>query len=181
MMSAPAGAGKTTLAQKLVATFPNVVQVPSVTTRPMRDGERAGVDYHFVTEEEFSLRKNRGEFLESVELHGFRYGTSKNEIEECRARGTHVVLVIDTRGARALQKQSDPVLIFVKPPSFDVLRDRLVGRGSEDETTVQRRLEWAARELAEESYFVYTIVNDQIDEAFDVLASIIVAECHKKG
>jgi guanylate kinase len=179
VISAPAGAGKTTLAQRLVKTFPSIVQVPSVTTRPKRVGEVEGVDYHFVSREEFAQREASGEFLEHIELHGNLYATSKQEIEGRRTRGQHVVLVIDTRGALVLKKFLDPVLIFVKPPSFEVLKERLVRRGSEDEQTLQRRLQWAKNEMADEPQFQYSIVNDQLDAAFDVLASIVVAESHK--
>ena len=179
VISAPAGAGKTTLAQRLTKTFSGIVQAPSVTTRPKRAGEVDGVDYHFVSKEVFAQREARGEFLEHIELHGNLYATSKLEIEKLRASGQHVVLVIDTRGALVLKKSLDPTLIFIKPPSFEVLKERLVGRGSEDEQMLQRRLQWAKKEMADEPQFHYSIVNDQIDDAFNVLASIVVAESHK--
>ena len=179
VISAPAGAGKTTLAQRLVKTFSGIVQVPSVTTRPKRAGEVDGVDYHFVSEEKFAQREASGEFLEHIELHGNLYATSKREIERQRECGSHVVLVIDTRGALVLKKSLDPILIFIKPPSFEALKERLVGRGSEDEETLQRRLQWAKREMADEPQFQYSIINDRIDDAFDVLASVVVAESHK--
>lgn len=179
VISAPAGAGKTTLAKRLVKTFSSIAQVPSVTTRPKRAGEVDGADYHFVSKEEFAQREARGEFLEHVELHGNLYATSKQEIEKRRKDGCHVVLVIDTRGALVLKKSLDPILIFIKPPSFEALKERLVGRGSEDEQTLQQRLQWAKREMADEPQFQYSIINDRIDDAFDVLASIVVAESHK--
>lgn len=179
VISAPAGAGKTTLAQRLVKTFSGIVQVPSVTTRPKRAGEVNGIDYHFVSKEEFAQREAKGEFLEHIELHENLYATSKKEIETQRESGRHVVLVIDTRGALVLKKMFDPILIFIKPPSFEVLLERLEGRGSEDEQMLQRRLQWAKKEMADEPHFQYSIVNNQIDDAFDVLASIVVAESHR--
>lgn len=179
VISAPAGAGKTTLARRLVQTFSGIVHVPSVTTRPKRAEEVEGVDYYFVSNDEFAKREAKGEFLEHIELHGNLYATSKKEIEEQRARGQHVVLVIDTRGALVVQQSLDPVLIFIKPPSFEELKARLVGRGSEDDQTLQRRLAWAQKEMADEPHFQYSIVNDRIDDAFDVLASIVVAESHR--
>jgi guanylate kinase len=179
VISAPAGAGKTTLAKYLTCAFPNVVQTPSLTTRPKRADEVAGVDYHFVSTDEFLQRESQGDLLEHIELHGYLYGTSRQDIEKDRASGRHVVLVIDTRGARALKKELHPVLIFVKPPSMDVLRERLVKRGSEDVTHLERRLEWAEGEMADAHHFDYTIVNDDLHKACDVLASIIIAESHK--
>ena len=178
IVSAPAGAGKTTLVRRLVQTFPAIVQVPSVTTRPMRTGEADGIDYLFVSKEEFERRGAAGEFLEQIELHGHQYATSKQEIEKKRSSGCHVVLVIDTRGALSLKKEPDAVLIFVKAP-IEVLKRRLIERGTEDEPTIQRRIQWAERELADESQFQYSIINDRLDDAFDILASIVVAECHK--
>ena len=178
IVSAPAGAGKTTLVRRLVTTFPEIARVPSVTTRPIREDEVNGVDYHFVSEEEFAQREERGEFLERIEFQGYRYATSKQEIEQRLSSGQHVVLVIDTRGALFLKKLLDPVLIFVKAP-VEVLKERLMERGSEDEPSIQRRIQWAKRELADESQFQYSIVNDRLDDALDILASIVVAECHK--
>ena len=138
VISAPAGTGKTTLVRRLVKTFPAVVQALSVTTRPMRKGEAEGVDYHFVTKEEFARRAAREEFLEKIEFFGYWYATPQREIEDQRARGRHVIVVIDTRGAMALKGLLDPVLIFVKPPSFEALAERLKKRGSEEEQALQR-------------------------------------------
>ncbi len=179
VISAPAGAGKTTLVKKLTTVFPNVVQTPSLTTRPRRAEEVEGTDYHFVSKEEFLQKELQGELLEHIELHGYLYGTSRSDIEKDRSHGNHVVLVIDTRGALALQRELHPVLIFIKPPSVDVLRQRLLERGSEDLETLEKRLTWAQQELADERHFHYSIVNDDLKKAYDVLASIIIAESHK--
>lgn len=179
IISAPAGAGKTTLAKQLVATFPSVVRTPTLTTRPRRIDEVEGKDYHFLSEEEFAQKVNRGELLEHIELHGYLYGTSREEIEQERSLGHHVILVLDTRGALALKDALHPVLIFIKPPTMEALRDRLLQRGSEDQNTLQKRLEWAKKELSDERHFHYSIVNDDLKKAFDTLASIVIAESHK--
>ena len=179
VISAPAGAGKTTLAKKLVETFSSVEIVPSLTTRAPRRGEIEGIDYYFVSKEEFDARRERGEFLEEVFIHGAWYATSKVLIEKCRNSGKHAVLIIDTRGALAVQKQTTSVLVFVKPPSFDVLYQRLKERGTESEEDQKKRMEWAKRELLEENRFDFSIVNDTLDRAFDILASIVVSQTHR--
>ncbi len=179
IISAPAGAGKTTLVKKLVSTFANVVQAPSLTTRPPRVDEVEGKDYHFVSREEFLKRAEHGELLEHIELHGHLYGTSRKEIERVRSSGCHVVLVLDTRGALALKEVMQSVLIFIKPPSLDALRERLEKRASEDVQSLEVRLSWAKKELFDEKHFHYSILNEDLKMAFDVLASIVVAESHK--
>jgi guanylate kinase len=179
VVSAPAGAGKTTLVKQLVSIFPNVVQAPSLTTRPRRATEIDGKDYHFVSEKEFLKREAEGQLLEHVELHGNLYGTSREEVERVRRSGRHAILVIDTRGAIALKHQLNPVLIFIKPPSLETLKERLVHRASEDEKSIEMRLSWAQKELADEELFHYSIINDELPRALNVLASIIIAESHK--
>jgi guanylate kinase len=179
IISAPAGAGKTTLVKQLVTAFPNVIQEPSLTTRPRRDDEIEGKDYHFVSKDEFLQKEAKGELLEHVELHGYLYGTSREEIESVRSLGRHVVLVLDTRGAIALKHQLKPILIFIKPPSFETLRARLVQRASEDQKSLEMRLSWAKKELSDERHFHYSIINDDLNKALHVLASIVIAESHK--
>jgi guanylate kinase len=179
IVCAPAGAGKTTIVQKALETYPNVVTSSSFTTRPMRNGEEQGKSYHFVSEEDFEKKRLRGDFLETIELHGNRYGTSRREIEEFLASGKHVLLAIDIRGAYAMQKIFSPVLVFLKAPSLDVLRDRLLGRGSENTEMLEARLAVAKEELKEEKNFQYSIVNDSLEHAFLVFSSILIAETHK--
>lgn len=179
IVSAPAGAGKTTIVEQILSSFPNVVTSISFTTRPKRADETDGKSYHFVSREEFEKKKNNNEFLETIELHGHMYGTSRSDIESLLASGKHVILVIDTRGAFAVQKVFTPVLIFLKAPSFDVLRERLKGRGSEDPDMLKARLLRAQEELEEEKYFQYSIVNDTLENAFFILSSILIAETHK--
>jgi guanylate kinase len=179
IISAPAGAGKTTLVKYLVAAFPNVVQTPSLTTRSRRDDEIDGKDYHFVSKEEFLKRESEGDLLEHVELHGHLYGTSRKEIEHARLSGHHVIIVLDTRGALALKHQLKPILIFIKTPTIDTLKERLVRRASEDQKSMEMRLSWAQKELSDEKHFHYSIINDDLQNALHVLASIIIAESHK--
>ena len=179
VLCSPAGAGKTTLLRKIIHAFPDIKTSPSYTTRSRRSDEVDGREYHFVLRVEFLRRQAAGEFLETIELHGQLYGTSRREITSLLAAGRHVFLAIDTRGAFSLQKIFDPVLIFLKAPSLSVLRERLIGRGSEDAVLVETRLDWAKRELAEEKHFHYSIVNDSLEDAFSVLASILVAETHR--
>jgi guanylate kinase len=180
IISAPAGTGKTTLAKRLIETFPSLVLVPSITTRAKRASEQEGIDYVFVNEAKFEEIRNRGEFLEEVFLHGHHYATSKKEIEAFRSKGKHVLLVIDTQGALKIQKQEPSVLIFIRPPSFEVLRERLTMRGTESEADLKRRLEWSARELSVAEQFDFTITNDDLERAFDILASIVVSQTHKQ-
>lgn len=179
ILCAPAGAGKTTLLKKILHSFSDVKTSPSFTTRARRADEMDGREYHFVSKEEFLRREADGEFLETIELHGHFYGTSRQAITALLASGNHVLLAIDTRGAFALQKSFNSVLIFLKAPSLSVLRERLEGRGSEDESLVKTRLDWAKKELTEEKHFHYSIVNDSLEDAFSVLASIIIAETHR--
>jgi guanylate kinase len=179
VISAPAGAGKTTLVKQLLKVFPSLAHVPSITTRPRRPGEIDGVDYTFVSPEEFKGRLERGEFLEDVFIHGHHYATSRALVDEIRDKGRHVILVIDTRGALAVQKQEACVLIFIKPPSLEVLNQRLNLRGTESEEDRKKRLEWAKSELMEEERFDFSVVNDRLERAFDVLASIVVSQTHR--
>jgi guanylate kinase len=179
IISAPAGAGKTTLAKKLVTAFSNVAIAPTLTTRNPREGEIQGEDYFFVTRQEFQSRISHGDLLEYIEMHGELYGTLSQEVDTRRRSGQHVLLVIDTRGALALEKQLDAVLIFIHPPSEKELRSRLTTRNSESDTSLSKRLQWAPHELQESSKFHYQIINDDLEEAFTVLSSIVIAESHR--
>jgi guanylate kinase len=179
IICAPAGAGKTTLVKQLLETFPNLKTSLSYTTRTPRADEINGREYHFVSKDIFLQKKARGEFLETIELHGNFYGTSKTEIESLLASGNHVLLAIDTRGAFALQKIFDPILVFLKAPSPEILRERLIQRGSEDLKNLEQRLEWAKKEMTEEKKFHYSVINDSLEKALTVLACILVAETHK--
>lgn len=179
VLSAPAGTGKTTLVERLVRDFPCIVQSISYTTRKMRLNEKAGDHYCFVNEETFEKKILEGEFLEYVRLYGDYYGTSKVWVEEQRKLGKHVFLVIDTQGALQLMESIDASFIFLKPPSMEVLRQRLVSRGTETQESMEKRLSWAQKEMEAAHYYDYQIVNDDLESAYQVLLSIVIAEEHK--
>jgi guanylate kinase len=179
IVSAPAGTGKTTLVHMLAKEFDCVASSVSMTTREPRNGEIPGVDYDFLTKKEFEERIAAGEFLEFVELYGNYYGTSKKKVEELRNQGKHVILTIDTQGARQLMDKFDAVYIFVSPPSFEELRNRLLFRKTETSEVIHERLEWAKKELEIVSQYDYNIVNDDLSIAYEALRSILIAEEHR--
>ncbi len=179
VISAPAGTGKTTLVHMLCRQFPQISVSVSCTTRSPRENEIDGVHYHFLGKEEFENSVKQGRFLEFVELYGHYYGTSLDFVEEMLNSGRHVILVIDTQGAIKLKKCMAAVFIFIVPPSLEVLKERLVKRGSETEEDMQQRLDWAKHELSFVKEYEYSVINDHIDSAYEVLKSIIIAECHK--
>jgi guanylate kinase len=179
VISAPAGTGKTTLVQKLVEEFPEVVASISYTTRQPRIGEMQGKDYFFVSEEEFKKRIAASDFLEHVSLYGDFYGTSRQWIEETQKQKKHVVLVIDTQGAMLLKGKFPATFIFIRPPSLEELEKRLLQRGTENQSTLKTRLERAQIELKFAQQYDYQIVNDNLAIAYQVLKSILIAECHR--
>lgn len=179
VLSAPAGTGKTTLVKKLQKECKNIVQSISSTTRAKRHGEVEGEDYFFLTKEKFEERIRQDAFLEYVHLYGDYYGTSREWVEENLSSGKHVFLVIDTQGALKLVDSVACTLIFVHPPSFDELRRRLTGRQTESLEVIEKRLEWAKEEVEKAQFYDYSIVNDDIDIAHQVLKSIVVAEEHR--
>ena len=149
----------------------------SVTTRPQRPGETAGVDYDFVGEEEFDRLVGAGGFLEWALVHGHRYGTPSGPVGESLRAGKIVLLEVDVQGGeRLMGLYPDGVSVFLLPPSFDVLAERLRGRGTEPEREVRRRLERAREEMTHADGYSYVVVNDKVEEAVDKLRSIIVAE-----
>lgn len=180
IVSAPAGTGKTTLVQMLVKEFSCVVSGISYTTRPMRAEEVSGIDYHFISQTEFEQKKATGDFLEYAEVFGHYYGTSKSAVEEKLCEGKHVILVIDTQGALQIRTKIPCTLIFLLPPSLEILQSRLKQRNSETPESLKTRLDWAEREMAiGKSEYDYWIVNDSLDIAYQVLKSIVIAEEHR--
>jgi len=173
VMSAPAGAGKTTLAKLLIAQNASIELVPTLTTRACRPGEVSGVDYIFVSKEEFDRRIFSGDFVEYIELHGNYYGTSRSVIQEVLSRDKHVLLVIDSRGARVLKQEFGATLIYILPPSKEALRLRLEKRASEDIEVQKKRLAWGDIEIEDQGFFDFTVVNDQLKVAFEELQKII--------
>ncbi len=177
IVSAPSGAGKTTLVEHLVQILPNLRMSRSYTSRPARPGERDGVDYHFVTREQFAQMIERGEFLEWADVFGNFYGTSARDTERLMAAGQDVVMVIDVQGARQVKAHGmDHTSIFVLPPSFEVLERRLRGRSKDTEEQMQRRLATARAEASAFRDYDYVVVNDQLEPTVVRLQEIIAAE-----
>ena len=179
VVSAPAGTGKSTLVDMLMQEFDEVKRSISCTTRAKRENEVDGVDYSFVTKEEFEKKIAKGGFLEYVTLFGDYYGTSKDMLEKMKATGKHVVLVIDTQGALQLMGKEKAIFIFIMPPSFEELARRLQDRGSETRESLSTRLKEAEREIATASSYTYVIVNDDLQIAYQALKGIVIAEEHR--
>jgi guanylate kinase len=176
IISSPSGAGKTTLTARLLAEVKGLTFSISHTTRPPRANETNGKEYHFVSRTEFEQLIEQGAFLEWAEVHGNLYGTSKAEIER-RSGDRGIVFDIDHQGARQIKCAApDAVAVFILPPSMAILEQRLRGRASEDEETVQRRFNAAKREIEHYGLFDYVLVNEQLDEATRKLISIFLAE-----
>ncbi|MCY3975269.1 MAG: guanylate kinase [Simkaniaceae bacterium] len=180
VLSAPAGTGKTTLTRMLIEEFPKrFVRSVSCTTRSPREGEVDGRDYLFLTKEAFEKQIEKGDFLEHTVVFEHYYGTMKSSVEAGRRGGRHVLLVIDTTGARFLRKRIDCVRIFIAPPSFAVLKERLQSRRTESEEVIRKRLDRVAHEVDQAKHYDYRIINDTLPEAYAILKSIIVAEEHR--
>lgn len=177
IVSAPSGAGKTTLVRALLEAEPAVRLSISYTTRPPRAGEADGTDYHFVTPEAFDRMAAAGEFLESAEIYGHRYGTSRRWIDEQLKLGADLLLEIDWQGARQVRRlMPDAVGIFVLPPSLEALESRLKARRQDSPAVIERRLAAARDEIGHVEEFDYVIINDEFDRAAQELVSIIRAE-----
>jgi guanylate kinase len=177
VVSAPSGAGKTSLCEWAAGAVPNLVHSVSFTTRPPRAGEEDGRHYHFVTPEAFRGMQAAGEFAEWAEVHGHLYGTSRRLLEKYAAAGLDAILDIDTQGAALLRKAfPEAVGIFIVLPSWRALETRLRGRHSDPEAEIQRRLQVAREEVRHVREYDYVIVNDVFARAAETLKAIIVAE-----
>ena len=177
IISAASGTGKTTLAERLVQILPNLRLSRSYTSRPARAGERDGVDYNFVSREQFEAMIDRGEFLEWAEVFSNLYGTSRLDAERWQASGQDVVLVIDVQGAAQVSRSGiDHTAIFVLPPSFDILERRLRGRSAVSEAAMQKRLAAARAEVGCYADYDYVVINDQLEPTVVRLQEIIAAE-----
>lgn len=177
ILSSPSGGGKTTIARMLLKRREDVGYSISCTTRSPRNGEENGRDYHFLSVDEFRERRSRGEFAESAEVHGNFYGTLRSEIERVFGTGRHVVMDIDVQGARQfVAAYPESVLVFLLPPSAEVLLGRLTGRQTESPEALHRRLTGARDELAAVGSYQYVVVNDDLEVAYAQVASIVDAE-----
>lgn len=181
VLSAPSGAGKTTIAKILLDRRSDVGYSVSCTTRAPRPGEVDGVDYHFLSAAEFEAAVQNGEFAEWAEVHGRRYGTLVREVEKVMTRGQHVMLDIDVQGARqVVQRFLDAVTIFVVPPSAEALVARLTGRNTESAEALALRLRNAVVELQEAERYQHVVVNDNLEDAVARVSAIIDEETAKR-
>ncbi len=182
IVSAPSGAGKTTLVELMLARLTGIRSSVSMTARLPRAGEEDGRHYHFVTPSQFQEMITRDEFLEWAEVHGNFYGTSRRVVEEYRKAGVDVVMTIDVQGARSAKALfADAVSVFILPPSPYLLEDRLRSRGANHEDDVLLRMENARYELEEYRHFDYIIVNDDLEHATEELVAIVRAKRCERG
>ena len=187
VVSAPSGAGKTTLCDMLRREFPTIAYSVSCTTRAPRPGEADGEHYHFLTDEEFLRRVRAGEFLEHAVVHGYNYGTLRRHVADGLSAGRDVLMDIDVQGAaqirgRVRRADADPALrrafvdVFVAPPSLAELERRLVARGSDRREGIDTRLRNARREMAGMGDYRYLVINDRLEDAYDRLRAVFQAE-----
>jgi guanylate kinase len=177
VINAPSGAGKTSLIKALLDDEPGLRLSTSYTTRKPRQGEQNGREYHFIDEPTFVAMQQRGEFLESAEVHGNRYGTAKETIRETLEQGQDLILEIDWQGARQVRAlYPDCVGIFILPPSMEELERRLRGRGQDAEAVIERRLANAQAEMGHAREFKYAIINKDFNTARQELARIVRGE-----
>ena len=182
ILSSPSGGGKTTIAHKLLAMRRDVGYSVSCTTRPPREGEVHGRDYHFLSAKEFKSGQKAGKFADSAEVHGHLYGTLRAEVDRVLSAGKHVIMDIDVQGTRQFAEAfPESVLIFILPPSAEALVERLTARGTEDPKSLIRRLRSAKEELKAVDLYPYVVVNDRIDSAVTTISGIIDAEGVKRS
>lgn len=191
VVSAPSGAGKSSLCSRLVQKFPEMIYSISCTTRAPRGAEQDGVHYHFLSEEEFCTRIKRGEFLEHARVHGNRYGTLKQTVYDALSQGRDIIMDIDVQGAQqirtacAMMRNEDAIKrsfvdIFIAPPSMEELRRRLSGRSTDSAEVIERRMHNAAEEMQHQPRYQYTVINDHFETAVHELVGIIECEHHKR-
>lgn len=182
VLTAPSGAGKTTVAREIFKRFPYIRFAVSLTTREPRPGEVEDADYRFVDEDEFGRARDAGELAEWAVVHGFLYGTPRADIEEAFAAGHHVLLDVDVQGgASLLDLYPEAVSIFLLPPSYAAMEARLRGRGTESPEAIACRLDDAVGEIDAVRRYDYVIVNRELDDTVDTFANIIHAEEHRRS
>lgn len=174
VITGPSGVGKGTLIRLLRERMPDLQLSVSATTRRPRPGETHGIDYHFLSPEQFEEHVRAGDFVEHADYAGARYGTLRSELATRSASGLPVVLEIEVQGARQVREaMPEAVQVFVAPPSLDALRARLVGRGTDDPDQIQARLRTAERELQAQDEFAHVVVNDRLEDAVDELLALV--------
>lgn len=174
VITGPSGVGKGTLIRGLMERLPKLELSVSATTRAPRPGEQDGVDYHFLTREQFDHRVAQEDFVEHADYAGRSYGTLRSELENRVQAGVPVVLEIEVQGARQVRAaMPEAVQVFIAPPSLSALRTRLVGRGTDDQDEVERRLRVAEQELTAQPEFAHVVVNDRLDDALERLTAIV--------
>ena len=176
VITGPSGVGKGTLIRSLLERMPELQLSVSATTRAPRAGETPGVDYHFLSPEQFEQHIAAGEFLEHAAYSGNRYGTVRSEVERRLEAGRSVVLEIEVQGARQVREtMPEAVQVFIAPPSVEALRARLIGRGTDDPAQIEARLRTAERELEAQGEFDHIVVNDRLEDAVEELVAIVAA------
>lgn len=180
VLSAPSGAGKTSVVSGVLNKHPDIVFSVSVTTRVPREGEKEGIDYYFISDEEFDRLIKRRDFSEWAVVYGYRYGTLKRTIQENMDEGRTILLDTDTVGAFNIKKHfPESVLIFIAPPSLESLRERLQNRNTERQDWINKRIEAVPQEMKLMPEYDYIVVNDKLSEAISQVEAIILAERHK--
>lgn len=174
IISAPSGAGKTTLCRALMKHFKDILYSVSYTTRALRKGETEGVDYHFISKDDFAVKKREGKWAEWAEVHGNYYGTSAVFLNDALSSGKSVLLDIDVEGTRQiLERYPDSITIFIMPPTPEILRLRIESRGSDSKEVIEKRLRNAEKEIARRDMYQHVVVNDDLSAAVTELVSIV--------
>ena len=181
VLSGPSGVGKGTVLDKLMEDYSNINYSVSATTRKPREDEVDGLDYFFISKEKFDQMKKEDKFLETAKVHGNYYGTPKGYVDDCLNRGEDIILEIDIQGAKQIkEKFSEAVYIFLLPPNYEELKNRLEKRDSETKESLQTRLKNASEELSEMENYDYRIVNDKIQDTVKEVKKVIKKEREKK-